>query len=489
MKLKNIYKNMCSDFSFLVNYSETGQGKDGRIFVFQNTNYRYLWSFLKNYKKFKEGADGIDRSSWKINLHHGQELLKQHSVNMIKSRFFSKNERTYYSTRKGETLENIPQEFNDEEKWIIIYFLLVDSYFNNVPNYILKRTEEILGDLLVYTNSMNKIIDIIKDFILCAKNKNIEELFSHDYIYFDTFHKPFKSYDFLSFYMNSSKNEKEELYEFIIMNYKTIKELLRKSKNKDEFIASNAKSILINNKDDVIAKKYQPSGVFDKKMLVDNAKILYLSNFINNNTFRDFRDYTNKVIDCFCEIEEIEKGKICQFIFNNNYKDIFEMCYINIFNPDYFDTVTLPDNLTMTEEEKIINKAQKTSIIEDIEVITKVSSILKRKALERANYKCELEDYCDCSSHYFTNKKTGKNYVELHHLIPREFSNDFEKSIEQIENYISLCPRCHRFIHFAVDRERKAALHNLYKKRIGSLKLKGIYIEETQLKSYYRIEE
>ena len=34
------------------------------------------------------------------------------------------------------------------------------------------------------------------------------------------------------------------------------------------------------------------------------------------------------------EIKELDKGKMCQFIFNNNYKDIFEMCYINIFNPD-----------------------------------------------------------------------------------------------------------------------------------------------------------
>lgn len=490
MNLKDTYRKMCFDNDFLENYSETGQGKDGRIFIFQNTNYRLLLSFIKNYKTFKDGADGVDRSSWELNSHHGQESLKQHTVNMIKSRLFSKNERTYYKTRKGEVLENIPQEFSDEEKWIIVYLLLVDSYFNNIPSYILKRTEEIFEDLLVYQNSMDKIVNIIKDFILCAKNKNIEELFSHDYIYFDTFHKPFKNYDFLSIYMNSPTTEKEELYNFINMNYETLKELIKKSKSEDEIISADAKTKLINYQFDVLTKKYQPSGVFNKNMLIDNAKILYLSNFINNNTFRDFSDYINKVINCFCEIEEIDKGKMCQFIFNNNYKDIFEMCYINIFNPDYFDTIAISDNsTTIEEEEKIINKAQDTSIIEDIEEITKVSSILKKKALERANYKCELEDYCDCSSHYFTNKKTGKNYVELHHLIPREFSNDFEKSIEQIENYVSLCPRCHRFIHFAVDRERKAALHYLYLKRIGSLNLKGIKIDETQLKNYYRIEE
>ena len=47
MKLKDTYRKMCFDNDFLENYSETGQGKDGRIFIFQNTNYRLLLSFIK----------------------------------------------------------------------------------------------------------------------------------------------------------------------------------------------------------------------------------------------------------------------------------------------------------------------------------------------------------------------------------------------------------------------------------------------------------
>lgn len=492
MALKDTYKKMCYDYDFVSQYGETGVGKYGKIFIFQNTNYRILLSFLKNYKTFKDGADGVDRSSWEINANHGQEKLKQHTINMIKSKFFSKNERVYYKTRKGDVLENLPDTFTDQEKWIIIYLLLIDAYFDNLPNYILKRTADIYEDFLVYKQPKENITKMIKEFIINTKDLKIEEIFKQEYIFFDTFYKPYytenKEYDFLSYYINSSNEEKEELYKFIIDNYNDYKNLTSKLDNPNEYISNTAREHLMNFPYDVFSQKYKPSGSFNKNMLLDNAKIIYISNFINENNFRDFRDFIHNVIELYSQIEEIDKGKVYQFIFKE-YKDIFEMSYINVFNPDYFDSIEIAEGLTSEAEDNIISNAQDTTIIEDIEEIRIVSSVLKRKALERANYKCELEDFCDCSSHYFTNKKTGKNYVELHHLIPREFSNDFDKSIEQIENYVSLCPRCHRYIHFAMDRERKMALHHLYSKRIGSLNLKGINIEEKQLKAYYRIEE
>lgn len=488
MKLKEEYIKLCKDYDALTQYSETGNGKYGKIFDFQNTNYRLILSFIKNYNTFKEGADGIDRAIWELKS-HGQEALKQHTNNMLKSRFFSKNQRTYYKTRKGETLDHIPNSFSDNEKWIILYLLLIDGYFDNTPNYILKRSEEIYEYFLIYENDINQIDNMIFEFIIDSKKQSIEELFKNDYIYFDTFFKTYKEYDFLNIYVNSNEEDKEELYNHIINNYEDYKKLLSDSKSKDEEISSIAKTRIINYKFECcLSKKYQPSGVYNKNMIVDNAKLLYLSNYINKKRFKDFVDFIHQVVGEYSKIENIDKRKIYQFIFND-FKDIFEMCYMNIFNPNYFDEISISEDYTEEQEQEILSKNEEKSIIEDIEEITKVSSILKRKALERANYKCELEEFWNCESHYFTNKKNGKNYVELHHLIPREFNNDFEKSIEQIDNYVSLCPRCHRFIHYAVDRERRMAIKYLYNKRIGSLKLKGLEISEEQLKSYYKIEE
>lgn len=92
MSLLEEYKKLTKNNSALKYYSEMGTGKGGRIFEFQNTNYRYIKSFYTNYFTFKAGADGIDRSEWELNSNHGQENLKQHTVNMLKSRLFSKNE-------------------------------------------------------------------------------------------------------------------------------------------------------------------------------------------------------------------------------------------------------------------------------------------------------------------------------------------------------------------------------------------------------------
>ena len=169
MRLKDVYVEMCSDQEFLTQYSETGVGRYGKIFSFQNTNYRLLLSFITNYYTFKNGANGVDRSLWELNQHHGQENLKQHTVNMIKTRFFSKNVRTYYTTRKGEVLDHLASGFTPEEKWILLYLLLIDSYFENVPGYILKRTADIYDDFFVYLNSKDKISNMIFDFIQKSK--------------------------------------------------------------------------------------------------------------------------------------------------------------------------------------------------------------------------------------------------------------------------------------------------------------------------------
>lgn len=487
MRLVEVYKKICSDYEVIAQYSETGNNKYGKIFYFQNTNYRKFISFITNYHTFKEGADGVDRSSWEKNPKHGQEKLKQHVNNMIKSRLFSKNEQTYYSTRKGEIIEKISDGFSEEEQWIILYLLLIDGYFNDTPNYILKQTDETISNFLVYINSVDKINLLLKNFIIDTKMLKLEEMLKEDYIYLDTFHLPFKNIDFFANYYTASQEEKIELHDYIISNYLEQNELINKSKNIDLDVSSSAKNLLLNIREDCISKKYKTSGNFNKTMVRDNAILLYLSNFINFNKFLDFREFIRKTVQKYSEVESIDSGKVLNFIFNE--KEMFEMSYINLFCPNYFDEIQISDDISDISEEDFIEETQTKTVIENIKTVNKISSILKRKALERVSYKCELEDYCNCSSHYFTNKITHQNYMEVHHLIPREFSNDFEHSIEQIENYISLCPRCHRFVHYAVDRERKNALHNLYNKRIGKLNMKGINVSESQLKKYYRIEE
>ena len=124
--------------------------------------------------------------------------------------------------------------------------------------------------------------------------------------------------------------------------------------------------------------------------------------------------------------------------------------------------------------------------VNSVEKYNKVSTVLKKLAKTNSNYRCELEDFYGCQ--YFTSKESHKNYVEVHHLIPRAVGNDFENSIEVVENYVTLCPHCHRLIHLGEDVERKPALHNLYIRRKELLREKGLDISEKELNEYYLIE-
>lgn len=464
MNLLNKYKEMNRDREMFDKYTKTGEGMYGKTFKFMNTNYRYIKSILTNYNTFKT-VDGIDRSEWEV-ARHGQEKLKQHTVNMLQMKLFSKNERVYYKTRKGEVLEKINEDFSEEEKWIIIFLLILDSYFCDTPNYILVRSREVIENFMLTNIEEKLLLDIIRKFIVASSTMDISELFKEDYIYFDSFYMTFKDVNFLNIYVESNKEEKQELWNFIIKNYQ---EKLYNC---------------------IISKKYKPSGVFDRGMVRDNAKILFMSQFINTQGEERFKDFIDNVINRYTLIESIDVGKIKQFIYTN--RDVFEMVYYNIFDIDILGIDSQEEIKTDEQEENnILNNEEsldKTSV-NNIKKLKRISGVLKKKAKERAEYKCELEDSNMCQNHYFTSKETHKNYVEIHHLIPREFSNDFEKSIEVIENYVCLCPRCHRLIHLAVDRERKMAINQLFNKRVNALENRGISISIEKIKEYYGIKE
>jgi 5-methylcytosine-specific restriction protein A len=102
------------------------------------------------------------------------------------------------------------------------------------------------------------------------------------------------------------------------------------------------------------------------------------------------------------------------------------------------------------------------------------------------NYTCACAKTENCK--YFTSKETKRNYLEIHHFIPRAFSNDFDVSLEQFSNYVALCPNCHRKIHLAVDTERKHLINSLFSERYDELKKDGIIINLNKIYGYYGID-
>lgn len=84
-------------------------------------------------------------------------------------------------------------------------------------------------------------------------------------------------------------------------------------------------------------------------------------------------------------------------------------------------------------------------------------------SLEQSGYKCELN-----SSHLtFTSNTSGKQYMEAHHLIPYIYENckKYDRHLDFIENIISLCPNCHRAVHFGDKKTKNEILRKLFDKR------------------------
>lgn len=105
-----------------------------------------------------------------------------------------------------------------------------------------------------------------------------------------------------------------------------------------------------------------------------------------------------------------------------------------------------------------------------------------RNAIVNANFLCEV----DSNHKDFVSRITGRNYVEAHHLIPIEFQENFEVSIDVEANVISLCVSCHKKLHHAKFNEIKHILKYLFNKRKKRLERSGIIINEEILYDFYR---
>jgi len=116
-------------------------------------------------------------------------------------------------------------------------------------------------------------------------------------------------------------------------------------------------------------------------------------------------------------------------------------------------------------------------------VIKKNISIAK-KVIVDSNYKC----LCDESHTTFSTSK-GKPYMEGHHLIPCNITNsEFFKEISKLdreENIVSICPTCHRAIHYGDATTKRMLIKKLYDKQKTKLESVGLKIDlETLLSKY-----
>ena len=101
-----------------------------------------------------------------------------------------------------------------------------------------------------------------------------------------------------------------------------------------------------------------------------------------------------------------------------------------------------------------------------------------KKAIFNAGYECNID-----KTHVSFKTKSGKNYMEAHHLIPIGAQDDFNNSLDVDANIVCLCPNCHRKLHHGANIDNE--LLKLFNDRKDGLKKSGIDITFDDLKKYY----
>lgn len=100
-------------------------------------------------------------------------------------------------------------------------------------------------------------------------------------------------------------------------------------------------------------------------------------------------------------------------------------------------------------------------------------------ALKRAGYKCEI----DGNHSTFHRKSDNIPYMEPHHLVPMEYSDDFNVSLDVEANIVSLCSNCHNHLHY--EKGAEVLLKQLYEERRQLLEDAGIHVTLEDLLEMY----
>ena len=461
--LLDYYRNMWNNSDIAQKYWQCGANDYGNIFWFMNTNFRTISpAFKKAYETLKT-EEGHKASEFAVVPTHQQSKVKQLTVRMRQTwLFYLDNNDRYQRSIRGKMFEYTMNNnnFNQHEKDILCYFFLLSADFNSTAKYIFKRTDECFKFYNQAGYKTQTILNLQKSFIKLASETDtkIHHLANEDYFYIANLYRPFRQTDFLTQFNNAPEDQKNELKKYVFGNI------------------FNHKSKCI------LSKKFESSGNFNKSMILECAWILYVTKKLLSCGTVGFNEFVSTILKTYSEFYSIDQPKLTEYI--NKNKNVFE-CIYNIL----YDIPNYGENGLLTPKELKNIEAIDPTDLKGQAKQNQVSETLKQMAKEQSNYHCVLEDIEGCKGHYFTSKKENENYVEVHHFIPREFSSEFEHTIEVLENYVTLCPCCHRKIHHAIDKERKHMILAIYNKRKKLLEDIGIKIpNENKVMEFYKFD-
>lgn len=469
MNVYEYYVDHCKNNSWYAKYYSCGKRGDGSLYKFMNTNFRNLNAFEYYFNDFKTKYAGVLRSTWERKEDTKEEIAKQHVTNMRQTDLFmcerrGDNDSIYKMTGKGSAFEKMLNSgFKKEEKTLLTYLFVVNSPFFYSPKYILTQTKMLLDTWAKEEIDIKSILKEIERFVSEYYGKDFnEDIFNYDSVWCLGF---YSDKDFIYFYSMANEETLNMLHETTIEDYKK------------------------SNKNNVLSYKFKGTN-FSILTLVDTFIVIYLSERILGmaESHPNFITFYSNLVNAYSNLLKINRDKIMDFIVNN--EDVFKVIYYNcVSEEEDFIGNYVPKNTTDTKldiVESIVEKKIDPTTTSGAQQLETVREYLKKLAKEKTHYKCALEVLNNC--HYFKSKADGNNYLEVHHLVPREHACDFDDTIEFLGNYVPLCPSCHRQLHHGTDETRKQLLTFLYNSRKEELEKNNIHITLKDLLKYYKVD-
>lgn len=435
------------------------------MYAYKGTNGRSLTSMIKIFQNLEE-VENKPRSEWPRKDTTGQEIHKQYTTPMLETKLFYRENGIFHKTAKGiEYRKFIDTKLGKEEEWLINYLFLLDAFILNRENYLITRSNDI-KNIYLKVLPEDYVDNVTFDFLKNSVSiKKFEELVQEDYLFLNSF---YRDSEFLKLFYEASNEERLELKKYVLQNH-----------NSQTYNCC-------------ISKKYKPGGNYNVNMIKEDAKVYCFSKLISKVKYSNFEQTIKEIIELYSNYFYFNKNTVLQFSLKN--KNIIEPILMNIYNveelEDYEEEIEQDGKIIDTTNTDLSDRPEPRiddTTLSGKQQLKAIFTMRKKIARERSNYKCELEEYKGCR--YFTSKSTNQNYVEVHHFIPREFRNIFENSVDVLANYITLCPRCHKMIHLAIDRERVDVIRYIYNKRKGRLVACGLDVELEEIMQYYNVEE
>jgi predicted HNH restriction endonuclease len=242
--------------------------------------------------------------------------------------------------------------------------------------------------------------------------------------------------------------------------------------------ARNERMFLLNNgyiKNNQLAKDY----VFDNPSLAVSALMGHMAS--GNQTFVTIDNIELGSYLVTDPIVNYEQQKLMEFIkeLGDNKNQDFDIR--TLLDDADANHITTNDILKEVIESVVYEpKIKQEKVISEKSAYARDPEIAKR-CIVLSNYKCNL----DGDHESFITKK-GKPYMEAHHLIPISYQDYFDYSLDVEANIISLCPNCHRKLHYGSD--IKSELEKIYKDRIQNLRKSGLDISIEELFKIYGLD-